>query len=94
VATDASGATSTEDLRSFVINPAMITPRFTTPGQYNEFRFDFNGLNSQEYTVEISSDLVTWVPLSSFTAQSGASSVSDATTTGVPRRFYRIVPKP
>ncbi|MGV3757046.1 MAG: immunoglobulin domain-containing protein [Verrucomicrobiota bacterium] len=60
----------------------------------NEFRFDFNGINGVEYLVEISTDLVQWTTLTTFTAQNGSVPITDPSIFSNQKRFYRIRPKP
>jgi hypothetical protein len=94
VATDVAGDSSTSfppGLPYFVA-PAIATPRFT-PGNLGEFRLDFIGADGVEYDVEVSTDLLTWMKLTTITAQNGSVPVVDAGTLGMNRRFYRLVPK-
>lgn len=94
VATDVTGDTTESDApgNPYAILPAIATPRFevNNPGS---FRFDFIAPNGQEYDVEVSADLVTWIKLTTVTAQPGGVPVIDTGVSGVNRRFYRLVPK-
>ncbi len=94
VATDVAGD-STESFPPglpYFVAPAIVTPRFTAGG-LGEFRLDFIGADGVEYDVEVSSDFITWIKLTTITAQNNSVPVVDAGTLGVNRRFYRLVPK-
>jgi hypothetical protein len=53
------------------------------------------GTAGNSYSIEVSSDLVNWSPLTSVTLSSGQGQFADSTSRLVaPRRFYRAVPLP
>jgi hypothetical protein len=53
------------------------------------------GTAGNSYSIEVSSDLINWSPLTSVTLSSAQGQFSDSTSRSVaPRRFYRAVPLP
>lgn len=84
-------ATNTVTLQ--VLPLTLANPHLSSTNR-NEFRFDFNGVNGVEYLVEISTDLVQWTTLTTFTAQNGSVPVTDPSIFTNEKRFYRIRPKP
>jgi len=84
----------TTNNQPLVVLPLALANPQVAVGDENEFRFEFTGVNGLEYNIEVSSDLVNWSVLGSFTAANGAVPISDPAIAANPRRFYRISPKP
>ena len=70
-----------------VIPLSLIAPQWVNGG----FQFGFNMVPGVNYTLEYSSNLVTWYPLISFTGNSGPFMVLDPDAIDNPYRFYRVV---
>jgi hypothetical protein len=92
-ATDSSSATL-DRLLALVVNastnkPVVILSRPTRLAN-GQFQFTFNTAPGVNYTVEVSSDLRNWAPVSLLSGSGGPLTVSDLTASDT-RRFYRIL---
>jgi hypothetical protein len=54
------------------------------------FEFQFNAITGQTNVIEVSSDLLHWIPISTNFLDCGILNVLDPTATGFPHRFYRL----
>jgi uncharacterized repeat protein (TIGR03806 family) len=67
---------------------ALGAPGFSGNGV---FQFAFSGLPGSNYVVQVTSNLVDWIPFSTNTASNGAVNLFDTNAFGFPSRFYRVV---
>jgi hypothetical protein len=69
------------------------------PGVFQSFaiagngtvQFGLTGTPDSLYTLQVSTNLVTWTNLVTLTMTNGAVQYNDATATNYPDRFYRLV---
>ena len=58
------------------------------------FRFVLNGSVGSNYVIQVSSNLVNWLPLSTNIVPAGGSvTITDSSMSTLPRRFYRAIPQ-
>ena len=62
-----------------------------TPWTSNGFSFMFQGPTGFDYSIEASTDLFNWLPLTNFTSTNSPFFFSDPSATNYPQRFYRAV---
>ncbi|MDB6020243.1 MAG: hypothetical protein JWQ04_100, partial [Pedosphaera sp.] len=78
----------------FTILPGVI---FTAPGHFDNtgtFQLSITGLANKSYLLQASSDLKTWVTLSTNVPSASPFTLSDPGATNFPLRFYRAVQLP
>ena len=54
-------------------------------------KFSLSGTSGATYTLDVSTNLFNWVPLTTFTMTNGAVQLIDVTATNFPAQFYRLV---
>ena len=64
------------------------------PFEGEAFRLRLTGQPGMRFTLQTSSNLVSWTPLVTNSSTSGAFDYTDARSTNAPRRFYRAVMLP
>ena len=64
--------------------------QFNPAGGTPHFEMRFIGASGVTYVVEVSSDLVTWITLTTLTGSTNAVPVVDPNALGVGQRFYRV----
>ncbi|MDB6065209.1 MAG: hypothetical protein JWR26_1417, partial [Pedosphaera sp.] len=77
----------------FTILPNLV---FSAPGGFTNglFQVQLNGVAGRSYVLQASTNLVTWVPLSTNVPVASPFTLSDPGATNYPRRFYRAVQLP
>jgi len=66
----------------------FITPTFAADGS---FQVQYWGMPGQTYILQVSVDLVNWIPISTNTPASAPFGWVDPSSTNVPVRFYRVI---
>jgi hypothetical protein len=72
--------------------PAVLT--VTAPFSSNPFRFALHGEFDRWYQVQTSTDLFSWKNLATMPATNPVMDISDTSSAGLNRRFYRAVTLP
>ena len=78
---------------AFDVLGAAAAPRLLAeaPGPGGSFRLTLIGEAGRSYTIQASTDLVTWISLTNFLSATGADQFTDLQTPNFSRRFYRAM---
>jgi hypothetical protein len=91
---DSSNQSATQSLVLVITttNGTVAGPQLYAPGQNSDgsFQFGFVSAPDTTYTIEYSSNLITWFSLLSFQSPGGPMLIVDPNAAGIPRRFYRL----
>jgi hypothetical protein len=73
----------------FVIQPIFFTSEeFTSNGV---FQLGLSGIAGSNYVLEISTDLINWIPVSTNSAPANVFELTDSNAAAFPYRFYRVL---
>jgi N-acetylneuraminic acid mutarotase len=90
VATDGGGLKATSAPVAFEI---VLQPKLTPNWLTNRLGLTLMGETNRAYVVEVSSNLLQWLPFQTNLATNGTFTVEDTSVTnGAPRRYYRALP--
>jgi hypothetical protein len=87
-----NGASGVATLHCTLVTPGSLAPLGFTAQQ--AFRLRLTGRPAMRFTLQASSNLVSWVPLVTNTSASGSFDFTDSRSTNAPRRFYRALMLP
>ena len=83
------------NIGTIVLPPTGVTnlaARLRSPRiEGSQFQVAVDGATNQAYGIEFSTDLTTWVPLTTVTNISGTLNFSDSISSAWPKKFYRAV---
>ena len=77
-------------------SPAAATPAFSpfslnvTPASPGQFTLQFPGVAGRNYIIQVSTNLITWTPVSTNQPSGGVLIFTDTNASG-PARFYRVM---
>lgn len=87
-----NGASGVARLNCTLVTPGSLTPVGFTAQR--ALRLRLTGRPAMRFTLQSSSNLVSWVPLVTNTSASGTFDFTDSRSTNAPRRFYRALMLP
>lgn len=91
---DFDGTASDIGYFTFVAPPPWLTiPEVPSNGT---FRFSLNAYPNRDYEIQVTTNLVSWTPLTTISQTNPSGPVADAAGTNAPSRYYRaqLIPKP
>ena len=87
-----NGASGVATLHCTLVTPGSLTPLGFTAQR--AFRLRLTGQPAMHFTLQASSNLLSWIPLVTNTSAGGTFDYTDSKSTNAPRRFYRALMLP
>lgn len=88
---DLNPANNTATVVTLATRPLMLSAAFVNESPGDGFRIMVQGEDEATYSVEVSSDLITWTSVATVRPVGGQIDFSDTNVSGADYRFYRVV---